>query len=355
MPDIPVPATATRRRDVTVAAPSTQSVIDSLTAHVALVDATASIVAVNKAWRRFADANGGGLPNHGIGCNYLHLLDGMADCPCDDPTEIERAARIAEGLRAVLAGTLPRFQMEYPCDSPTERRWFLLTITPVEGDSQVRATVSHEDLTLLKRAQEEAVRQGAELAAAYQGIVDAIALFVEKRDPYTAGHQHQVARIADGIGRILDLDEDRRRGLLLGAIIHDIGKIAVPAEILVKPGRLSDPELQIIRFHPAVGADIVAGVNFPWPLADMVRHHHERLDGTGYPDGLAGDAICLEARIIAVADVYDAIVSHRPYRPARDPALALEELTRGGGAAYDQTVVRALRQWLEEEGQVGAA
>lgn len=321
------------------------AIIDALTAHVALLDDAGCIVAVNEAWKRFSDANGSRLPSYGIGSNYLGMLEQLATIPADSSFSINEDQRIAgavaAGIRTVLAGHSTKFQMEYPCHAPWEQRWFLLTITPFPSDNNVRLVVSHENITPLKVAEEEARAQGIRLAKAFSSMVEAIALAIEKRDPYTAGHQRQVAALATEIGRIMGLGEDQLFGLHLGATIHDIGKISVPAEILNRPGTLTQPEYAIIRCHSEIGYEILRGIEFPWPIANMVFQHHERLDGSGYPNGLKGDAICLEARIIAVADVFDSIISHRPYRPGRHLNDALHELRQGRGTIYDPDVVDA--------------
>ena len=328
-----------------------QPIIDALTAHVALLDGAATIVAVNRAWMRFSDANQNHQANYGIGSNYLALLDATERCPCGRKAAEDGAVarQVAEGLRQVLAGSRDKFQMEYPCDSPTERHWYLLTITPFPGDGLLRAVVAHEDLTPLKLAQEASLNQAVQLAGAFSGAVEAIVRFIEKRDPYTAGHQHQVATLCQAMAETMGLPPRQREGLILGAKIHDIGKIAVPEDILCKPGKLSGPEMEIIRMHPQTGYDILQDIPFPWPIAAMVAQHHERLDGSGYPNGLKGDAICLEARIIAVADVFDAITSHRPYRPARDQACGIKELQSGRGRIYDARAVDALLAHLAEK------
>ncbi|HZX30668.1 MAG TPA: HD domain-containing phosphohydrolase, partial [Rhodocyclaceae bacterium] len=146
--------------------------------------------------------------------------------------------------------------------------------------------------------------------------VQAIALTIEKRDPYTAGHEARVAQLATAIGRHINLPPDRLEGLRLGAMIHDIGKIWLPAEILSRPGKLTETEFALVKTHSRVGWDIVRDIDFPWPVADMVHQHHERPDGSGYPLGLEDGQIILESRILAVADVVEAMASHRPYRPA---------------------------------------
>lgn len=179
------------------------------------------------------------------------------------------------------------------------------------------------------------------LKGALIGTIGAVALTVEKRDPYTAGHQQRVAALCAAIGRKLGWPEDRIEGLRLGATIHDIGKISVPAEILSRPGKLAPLEFEIIKSHPQVGYDIVKDVKFPWPVRDMILQHHERLDGSGYPQRLKGDEIIFEARILAIADVVEAMSSHRPYRPGLGLDRALEELAGNRGRCYDPSVADA--------------
>lgn len=179
------------------------------------------------------------------------------------------------------------------------------------------------------------------LRRSLDATIEAIAATLEMRDPYTAGHQARVAALAAAIAREMGLDAERIEGLRLAATIHDIGKIRVPAEILAKPGRLGAAEFELIKGHCAAGYDIVKGIAFPWPIAQMIRQHHERLDGSGYPDGLRGDAILLEARILAVADVVEAMSSHRPYRPALGVEAALAEIAAGRASRFDPAAVDA--------------
>lgn len=171
--------------------------------------------------------------------------------------------------------------------------------------------------------------------------VQAIAQTVEYRDPYTAGHQRRVSELVVAIAEEMGLQKDRIEGMRLGAIIHDIGKIGIPAEILSRPGKLDKHELAIIKSHARIGRDIIKDIDFPWPLAEMVAQHHERLDGSGYPEGVSGSEIILEARILAVADVVEAITANRPYRPAKGLAAALEEIEKNSGTLYDPLVVEA--------------
>ena len=198
--------------------------------------------------------------------------------------------------------------------------------------------------------QQEHLKSANQLKEALIGTIRAIALTVEKRDPYTAGHQSRVADLAAHIARELGMDEDRIEGLRLGAMIHDIGKIYVPAEILNRPGRLTENEFGIIKSHAQVGYDIIKDVKFPWPVADMVLQHHERLDGSGYPRNLKSVEIILEARIIGVADAVEAITAHRPYRPSLGLDKALNEIKSKRGQFYDPDVVDACLRLFREKG-----
>lgn len=173
---------------------------------------------------------------------------------------------------------------------------------------------------------------------------------VELRDPYTAGHQKNVSRLAECIARKMGLDEEKVRGVRMAGTIHDVGKINVPAEILSKPGRLGDLEFRLVRTHPQAGWEALRNIDVPWPLADIVHQHHERLDGSGYPDNLKEPDILLEARIIAVADVVEAMSSHRPYRAAFTVEQALDEIKAGAGLLYDGAVVGACCAVFEEDG-----
>ncbi len=171
--------------------------------------------------------------------------------------------------------------------------------------------------------------------------VYSLAMAIERRDPYTAGHQKNVAQLAVKISENMGLDKELIHCIYLGALLHDLGKIAIPAEILTKPGKLSREEFALIMTHPRVGYEILKNVEFTGPIKEMVLYHHERLDGSGYPTGIKGDKIPLEARILAVADVVEAISSHRPYRPSLGLEVALEEIKRGRGKLFDKEVVDA--------------
>jgi HD-GYP domain-containing protein (c-di-GMP phosphodiesterase class II) len=203
------------------------------------------------------------------------------------------------------------------------------------GIQTLRGRLAHE------RVAREHLHHAEVLRKSLVNSIKAIANTVEMRDPYTAGHQRRVGQLAVAIARELGLPEEMNRGIELAASIHDLGKISVPAEILSKPGKLSSIEMLLLKNHPQAGYDILKDVQFPWPLASTVLQHHERLDGSGYPQGLKGEQILLESRILAVADVVEAMASHRPYRAALGIASALEEIERGRGTAYDAAVVGA--------------
>jgi len=188
------------------------------------------------------------------------------------------------------------------------------------------------------------------LRNALEGTVRAIALIVETRDPYTAGHQRRVSELARDIAVEMGLPEDRVEGLRVAATIHDIGKISVPAEMLTKPTRLTKIEFTIIQTHVQAGYDILKDIEFPWPVARMVVEHHERINGSGYPNGLNGGNLLQESRIMAVADVVEAMASHRPYRPSLGIEPALEEIEKNRGILYDPDAVDACLRLFRQKG-----
>jgi PAS domain S-box-containing protein len=197
----------------------------------------------------------------------------------------------------------------------------------------------NRDITGRKEAEKERLASAEKLEQTLLQIIEAIAATVEARDPYTAGHQRRVAQLASAIALEMGLPDDKVRGLYLAATIHDLGKIRIPAEILSKPGTLNSVEFELVKTHPQTGYDIIRDVQFPWPIAQMVLQHHERLDGNGYPQRLASEQMLLEAKILAVADVVEAMSSHRPYRAGLGLDAALDEITKQRGIRYDSDVV----------------
>jgi len=206
------------------------------------------------------------------------------------------------------------------------------------------------DITERKQAQEELQRTLEELRRALGATIQAMALTVEMRDAYTAGHQQRVTDLARTIATEMKLSKGQIDGIRMAGTIHDIGKIGVPAEILNKPIRLTDIEFSLIKIHPLVGYNILEQIEFPWPVAGIVLQHHERMNGSGYPHGLSGEDILLEARILGVADVVEAMASHRPYRPALGIDKALEEISQNRGILYDPRVVDTCVKLFTEKG-----
>jgi len=200
-----------------------------------------------------------------------------------------------------------------------------------------------QDLKKLNDHLEEGVKEKTKsLEKTLQGIVIALSKTVEMRDPYTSGHQLRVAKLACSISQEIGLSEDQVNGIRVMGMLHDLGKIIIPAEILSKPSKLTDYEFQFIKVHPQAGHDILQEIDFPWPIATAIVQHHERLNGSGYPAGLSGQQIILEAQILAVADVVEAMATHRPYRPALGIAIALEEISKNKGILYAPLIADAL-------------
>ena len=192
-----------------------------------------------------------------------------------------------------------------------------------------------------KRTQKKLSHSYLQLQQSFDKIVNAMSLTLEERDPYTAGHQKRTTDLALAIAREMGLPEQDIKDLQLAGLIHDMGKISVPGEILSKPGRLNNAELQLIRRHPQVAYDILNKIDLPWSVDQIVLQHHERLDGSGYPQGLSGAEILLASRILGVADVVETMETHRPYRPSLGRAAALEEISKNRGILYDPEVVDA--------------
>ena len=205
------------------------------------------------------------------------------------------------------------------------------------------------DVSKRKEAELEIEQSTQRLIRAMEDTIQAMAMIVEMRDPYTAGHQLRVTQLACAIAQEIGLSPDQITGLRLAGTIHDIGKVRVPAEILTNPNGLSDAEYTIIKMHPVLGHEILKTIDLPWPIAEIIHQHHERMDGSGYPLGLSGKDIIIEARILAVADVVEAITSHRPYRPAQGIDKALEEISQNKGKLYDPDVVDACLKLFSQQ------
>jgi PAS domain S-box-containing protein/putative nucleotidyltransferase with HDIG domain len=206
-----------------------------------------------------------------------------------------------------------------------------------------------QDISDKKVAEEQIKRYATQLQITFMQTVGLVTTLSEIRDPYTAGHERRVAEIAVAIGKELGLDTLQLEGLKVGGYLHDVGKTSIPIEILTKPGKISAIEYELIKVHPQAGYEVLKDVDFPWPVAQIALQHHERIDGSGYPQGLKGDDILFEARIMAVADVIEAMASHRPYRPGLGIDTALAEIERGRGLVYDVAVADACLRLFREK------
>jgi PAS domain S-box-containing protein len=229
--------------------------------------------------------------------------------------------------------------------------WWQTVKTPIQspyGKSCQMMSIAN-DITERKNAEEKLLQSLKQLNQLFERTIESMALTVEIRDPYTAGHQRRVAQLAKAIAETMGLAEDRVAGIHLASIIHDIGKIGVPAEILSKPGRISALEFELIKTHSQVGYEVLKSIEFNWPIAEIVLQHHEQIDGSGYPRHLSGAEILLEAKILNVADVVEAMSTHRPYRPALGVEKALETIADRKGILYDQIVVEACLTLFREQ------
>ena len=207
-----------------------------------------------------------------------------------------------------------------------------------------------EPFEMLKGAQESLRQSVARLERAVLGTAVAVSRMMDMRDPYTSGHERRVGEVSAAIAAEMGLNADIQHGLRVAGSIHDVGKITLPAEMLSKPGKRSAIEYNLIQGHAQQGYEVLKDIDFPWPVAEVARQHHERIDGSGYPRGLKGESILLEARILAVADVVEAMSSHRPYRPGLGIDKALEEIERGRGTAYNTTVADACLKLFRDRG-----
>jgi PAS domain S-box-containing protein len=205
-----------------------------------------------------------------------------------------------------------------------------------------------EDITDKKKAKQELMESYEKLQRVLNGAVDALASTIEKRDPYTAGHQHRVAQLACAIAREMKIPEDEIEGIRVAGTVHDVGKIYVATEILNKPVKLKEIEMSLVKLHCQAGFEILKVVDFPWPVAEMVYQHHERMDGSGYPRGLSGNTILFGARVLVVADVVEAMMSNRPYRSAMSKDEALAEIKKNRTTLYDSDVVEACIRVFEK-------
>lgn len=222
--------------------------------------------------------------------------------------------------------------------------------SPIVLDDKIKAVIiTFLDISEKKAIEDKLKEEYKRTKRVLDDLVKTLSYTTEIRDPYTAGHQRRVTEIALAIAEEMGIDEDKKEAIEISGALHDIGKIAIPSEILSKPGRLNDYEFQLLKGHSRIGYDILKEIEFNYPIAKIVLQHHERLDGSGYPDGIKGDEILFEAKVLAVADVVEAIASHRPYRPALGIEAALDEIEKKADMLYDKNAVRACIRLFKEE------
>jgi HD-GYP domain-containing protein (c-di-GMP phosphodiesterase class II) len=292
------------------------------------IDPAANIVLVTG----YIGSDSDNLPRHLNFCDRLLFLQ--------KPFHPQEIVQCASALSAKWQAEQRLLSLNVELENMVHQR----TEALLRSNEQLRREVDHR-----RNVQRELQQSLDHLKKIIGGSVMAIAMTVEKRDPYTYGHQQRVAELARAIGLEMGLSPDQVEGLAIASAIHDIGKISLPAEILTKPSHLSRLEMSLIQAHSQAGYDILKSVDFPWPVAQIVLQHHERLNGTGYPQGLSGEGILKEARIVGVADVVETMSSHRPYRPSMGVDKALEEISANKGILYDPEAVDACLTLIEEK------
>lgn len=313
-----------------------QRVFDCVAEAMIVTDARFQILHVNRAFQAMSQKDASALVGRLCHEVFAGVLCHTAHCPL---------VRIRSGKSHLVYQHRVHCKTRRPDDH-------LVTVHALDdGRGNFAGIVeSIADHRQLNQARSEMVLGHERLRRNMGAIIQAMSRTIEIRDPYTAGHQRNVAKLCRAIATELGFSWARIQGLRMAAAIHDLGKIHVPSGILNKPGPMSEPEMAIIRMHPHTAYEILKDIDFPWPLAETIYQHHERLDGSGYPRGLCGDEILLEARILAVADVVESIASFRPYRLSRSLRDALSEIQRHRGVRYDETVVDACVRLIAAKG-----
>ena len=266
-----------------------------------------------------------------IGTGYLLWVNS------DDRTNV------AGIMAQILGGSSENMAYEFYADIQTDGQTIRVGANASLADHLDRPAIVGmiQDISEKRRLEDALQHYINELKTSFMSTVKVATIISEMRDPYTAGHERRVSEIASAIGTAMGFDKERVSGLRVAGHLHDLGKILIPAEILSKPGRLTSIEYELIKGHVQASYDVLAGVEFPWPIAQIALQHHERMDGSGYPNHLKGDEILLDARIMAIADVVESMASHRPYRAALGIDAALSEIKRGRGTIYDAVVADA--------------
>ena len=278
-----------------------------------------------------------------LGCTQEQMIGRVCykarydrDAPCDDCW--------------VVKTMKTKESQELENNSPDGKTWFVKCNPVFDDDGNIAGTVEiSQDITARKLAEQGLKKHLRLLNQVISGTKDALTRIMEVKDPYTSGHQRRVTKLACAIAENMDFSTAQIDGINLAGLLHDIGKIAVPSEILNKPRSLTDLEFNIIKTHPQVAFDVLKSIKFPWPIAEIVYQHHERMNATGYPRKLSGEEILLEAKILSVADVVEAISSFRPYRPALGIDAAIKEIEEKKGILYDRDVVAVCTRLFREK------
>ena len=263
----------------------------------------------------------------------------------------EQAENMRKDDKEVMISGKPKRNIIQPYTTPNGIRLLITDKIPYKDkEDKVTGVIGlAKDITVQRKSEEELQQSYQRLKKTMDAAIDTMSRIIEAKDPYTSGHQHRVCQLAVPLAQELGLPPDKIEGIRIASLIHDIGKIGLPTEILSKPSKLTDIEFSLIKGHSQIGYDILKSIDFPYPIAQIILQHHEKIDGSGYPNNLKGDEILLEAKIIGVADVVEAMSSFRPYRPALGIDVALEEISQNKGILYDPKVVDICLKLFKEK------
>jgi PAS domain S-box-containing protein len=313
-----------------------QSIFNTIADGLVITDLQFNILFVNRAFTDFSGKAASDLIGRKCYASFSCALCHTPGCPL---------TKVRSARQQIV------FEDEVHCKNGQQAPLIITATTFEDDDGKVGGYVERiTDAGAFRQVQQALSRSHERLRKNMGAIIQAMSTTIEKRDPYTAGHQRRVAKLCRAIATQMDFSWDHIQGLRMTAAIHDLGKIQVPSGILNKPGAISKHEMGIIKMHPRTAYDILKGIQFPWPLAETIHQHHERLDGSGYPRKLKGDQILLEARILAVADVVESMASFRPYRPELGIEAALEEIQNYKGILYDASVVDVCTALITQRG-----
>ena len=263
----------------------------------------------------------------------------------------EQAEKMRKDDREVIVSGKPKRDIIQPFTTPDGIRWLTTDKIPYKDkEGKVAGVIGlSKDITVQRKSEQKLQQTYQRLKKTMDATIDTMSKIIEAKDPYTSGHQHRVCQLAVSLAQELGFAEDKIERIRIASLIHDIGKIGLPTEILSRPTKLTEIEFSLIKNHSQIGYDILSSIEFFYPIAQIILQHHERPNGTGYPNNLKGDEFLLEAKIIGVADVVEAMSSHRPYRPALGTEKALEEISQNKGILYDPEVVDACLKLFKEK------